>query len=179
MRDEEYQALKAAKKAAKRAASGKESVPSKKKKQTDERAPDETVTAAPVASTLATERGSVDSATDSSAAPEKGSVAATSQYADQWLVCVDCGGNFCFSVAEQRFFEEKGYAVAKSRCKECTAAKKARFGESSGKGAVAQERAEKKKQGLKDATCYNCVRAARIEQPCSPQLPSCVHHCDA
>ena len=41
------------------------------------------------------------------------------------LVCKDCGKNFDFTVGEQRFYEEKGFA-APIRCKECRDAKKAR-----------------------------------------------------
>ena len=41
------------------------------------------------------------------------------------LVCKDCGKDFDFTVGEQRFYEEKGFA-APIRCKECRDAKKAR-----------------------------------------------------
>ena len=39
------------------------------------------------------------------------------------LVCKDCGKNFDFTVGEQRFYEEKGFA-APIRCKECRDAKR-------------------------------------------------------
>ena len=41
------------------------------------------------------------------------------------LVCKDCGKEFDFTVGEQRFQEEKGFAQP-IRCKECRDAKKAR-----------------------------------------------------
>lgn len=41
------------------------------------------------------------------------------------LVCKDCGKEFDFTVGEQRFYEEKGFAQP-IRCKECRDAKKAR-----------------------------------------------------
>lgn len=41
------------------------------------------------------------------------------------LVCKDCKKEFDFTVGEQRFYEEKGFA-APIRCKECRDAKKAR-----------------------------------------------------
>ena len=41
------------------------------------------------------------------------------------LICKDCGKEFDFTVGEQRFYEEKGFA-APIRCKECRDAKKAR-----------------------------------------------------
>ena len=53
---------------------------------------------------------------------------------DETLQCRDCGGDFIFTVGEQEFFKSKGFDNKKTRCAECTAAKKARFGEESGKG---------------------------------------------
>ena len=41
------------------------------------------------------------------------------------LICKDCKKEFDFTVGEQRFYEEKGFA-APIRCKECRDAKKAR-----------------------------------------------------
>ena len=41
------------------------------------------------------------------------------------LICKDCGKAFDFTVGEQRFYEEKGFAQP-IRCKECRDAKKAR-----------------------------------------------------
>ena len=41
------------------------------------------------------------------------------------LICKDCGKEFDFTVGEQRFYEEKGFA-APIRCKECRNVKKAR-----------------------------------------------------
>jgi hypothetical protein len=85
--------------------------------------------------------------------------AAVEAYLDRWLVCGECGGDFCFSSAEQRFFAEKGYA-AKSRCAECTKAKKARFNETSGKGTAAEERAAK-------TTCYTCGELGHASKDCT------------
>lgn len=53
------------------------------------------------------------------------------------LVCKDCKKEFDFTVGEQRFYEEKGFA-APIRCKECRDAKKARN--------LEREEAEKNKQ---------------------------------
>ena len=53
---------------------------------------------------------------------------------DETLVCRDCGGDFIFTVGEQEFFKSKGFDNKKTRCADCTAAKKARFGEDGGKG---------------------------------------------
>lgn len=41
------------------------------------------------------------------------------------LICKDCGKEFDFTVGEQKFYEEKGFAQP-IRCKECREVKKAR-----------------------------------------------------
>ena len=53
---------------------------------------------------------------------------------DETLQCRDCGGDFIFTIGEQEFFKSKGFDNKKTRCYDCTAAKKARFGEEGGKG---------------------------------------------
>jgi len=45
---------------------------------------------------------------------------------DLILTCVDCGVDFVFTVAEQRFFESKQLSVPK-RCKKCRAERRARL----------------------------------------------------
>ena len=106
---------------------------------------------------------------------------AQSDYVDQWITCNECGADFCFSASEQRFFREKGYA-AKTRCSECTAAKKLRFGETSGKGTAAKERAAKTKcyicgnmghlpKDCRKAPCYNCGQLGHKSKDCKePRL---------
>lgn len=84
------------------------------------------------------------------------------EFADRWLACCDCGVDFCFSASEQRFFSEKGFGT-KSRCAECTQVKKSRFGESSGKGTAAKERAARTK-------CYTCGETGHASKQC-PQAP--------
>jgi hypothetical protein len=51
---------------------------------------------------------------------------------DETLQCRDCGADFIFTIGEQEFFKAKGFDNKKTRCAECTAAKKARFGEGGG-----------------------------------------------
>ena len=53
---------------------------------------------------------------------------------DETLQCRDCGGDFIFTVGEQEFFKSKGFENKKTRCADCTAAKKSRFGEEGGGG---------------------------------------------
>jgi hypothetical protein len=45
---------------------------------------------------------------------------------DETLQCRDCGGDFIFTVGEQEFFKMKGFDNKKTRCADCTAAKKVR-----------------------------------------------------
>lgn len=43
---------------------------------------------------------------------------------DKTLTCKDCGCEFIFTVGEQEFYKEKGFANEPQRCPECRAAKK-------------------------------------------------------
>ena len=42
---------------------------------------------------------------------------------DMQITCSDCGQDFTFTVADQSFFQERGYSTPK-RCKPCRMAKK-------------------------------------------------------
>ena len=53
----------------------------------------------------------------------------TGAYEDMTLNCRDCNAEFVFSEGEQEFFASKGWDNQPTRCAECKAAKKARFGE--------------------------------------------------
>lgn len=46
---------------------------------------------------------------------------------DKTLICKDCGKEFVFTEGEQQFYAEKGFTNEPTRCKECRAAKKARY----------------------------------------------------
>ena len=44
---------------------------------------------------------------------------------DKIIVCQDCGEEFTFTVREQEFYEEKGFANEPKRCKNCRGKRKA------------------------------------------------------
>ncbi len=46
---------------------------------------------------------------------------------DKNIVCKDCGKTFVFTVREQEFYKEKGLEHDPVRCRECRAARKAKF----------------------------------------------------
>lgn len=161
MRDDEFQALKAAKKAAKRAAQAAkpgDGEVTKKPKVSTEDEEEVKAPAEPVA-----QEAQAASAPDSKTASKAAPAGASSSFEDQWLACVQCGADFLFSANEQKFFAEKGWTNAKSRCSTCTAEKKARFGEKSGKGTAAQMR-------LASTTCYTCGVKGHGSKDC-PQAP--------
>ena len=66
-------------------------------------------------------------------------------------------------VAEQEFFLSQGYMNGKSRCKECTRAKKARFGEAT--DAAARRAAT--------TTCYACGKVGHSSKDCKVKPLSC------
>ena len=51
-------------------------------------------------------------------------VAETENFADETLVCKDCGNEFVFTAGEQRFYKEKGFLNKPKSCKACRDAKK-------------------------------------------------------
>jgi len=75
------------------------------------------------------------------------------------VYCRDCGNDFVFTVGEQQWWASKGYDGGRTRCNECTKVKKARFGEATGKGAAAAERAAR-------TTCYTCGETGHSSKEC-------------
>ena len=55
-------------------------------------------------------------------------------FTDKTLSCKDCGREFVFSISEQEFYAEKGFANEPGRCPECRAARKAQSRSSKGGG---------------------------------------------
>ena len=163
--EEEFAALKAAKKAAKLA---------KKRKSSDTAATPVAKTELPAAQAEAIDtwsswwdgKGKPGSAPESTvASPVAASKSAPldgpdgAALKDQSVSCIDCGAEFIFSAAEQKFFLEKGYTNGKSRCVECTRAKKQRFGEATPKGSGAAIRNAK-------ATCKTCGEKGHVTASC-------------
>jgi uncharacterized membrane protein YgcG len=60
------------------------------------------------------------SAADALAAP-------SSDFSDETLTCVDCNGEFIFTIGQQEFFAEKGFSNKPQRCEGCQRAKKERM----------------------------------------------------
>ena len=90
---------------------------------------------------------------------------------DETLQCRDCGGDFIFTVGEQEFFKAKGFDNKKTRCAECTAAKKARFGEDGGrgggKGKGGKGGGKGKGGGRGGFACYNCGEEGHRSSECT------------
>lgn len=80
---------------------------------------------------------------------------------DITIKCRDCSADFIFTVGEQEFFASKGFTNSKTRCKDCTTAKKARFGEQAG-GAGGKSWGES--SGA--STCYNCGGTGHMSREC-------------
>ncbi len=43
---------------------------------------------------------------------------------DKTLTCVDCGGEFIFTVGEQEFFNSRGYVNEPKRCQNCRSSRR-------------------------------------------------------
>ena len=43
---------------------------------------------------------------------------------DKTLICVDCGGEFIFTVGEQEFFNSRGYVNEPKRCQNCRSSRR-------------------------------------------------------
>ncbi|HLY65984.1 MAG TPA: zinc-ribbon domain containing protein [Chloroflexota bacterium] len=75
---------------------------------------------------------------------------------DQELVCRDCGTTFVFSADEQRFFAERGFENAPSRCPECRQARRA--GGPQGHGG----RGPRSDRVMTDVTCSSCGKETQV-----------------
>ena len=43
---------------------------------------------------------------------------------DKTLICVECGGEFIFTVGEQEFFQARGFGNEPKRCRSCRAVRR-------------------------------------------------------
>ena len=44
---------------------------------------------------------------------------------DKTLICVDCGGEFIFTIGEQEFFNSRGFSNDPKRCQTCRSSRRA------------------------------------------------------
>ena len=159
----EFAAMKAAKKAAKAAKATGTAGEAKKQQRSEERKKrkvgGESSSAAASSGTAPPDDDGAGADDSSSAAYAVVNAAAPSgPLHDKTISCVDCATDFVFSVAEQEFFLSQGYVSGKSRCKECTRAKKARFGE-------ATDAASRR---LETTTCLACGQLGHNTKTCAP-----------
>ena len=78
-------------------------------------------------------------------------------YTEKSLTCVDCGGSFTFSTAEQEFFANKGFTNDPKRCPQCRDSRRQRRGSASGDSMSSQPRRE-----MHDAVCASCGKDTQV-----------------
>lgn len=88
---------------------------------------------------------------------------------DKILVCKDCGQEFVFTVSEQEFFAEKGFANDPSRCLDCRVARR-RTGRSEGQGSAGRRE-------MYPAVCAQCGMETRVPFKPSGERPVYCRDC--
>ena len=81
-------------------------------------------------------------------------------FSERTLTCRDCGRSFPFTVEEQEFFAQKGFANDPTRCPECRAARRAERGggsRSSGGGGYSREPRQ-----MYPAVCARCGKETEV-----------------
>jgi CxxC-x17-CxxC domain-containing protein len=80
-------------------------------------------------------------------------------FQDKTLTCADCGASFTFSVAEQEFFQSKGYTNEPKRCPNCRQTRKAeRYGSGGSSGSSGGFKARQ----MYPAVCAECGKDTEV-----------------
>ena len=74
-------------------------------------------------------------------------------YVDKDLTCVECGGGFTFSAAEQEFFAAKGLTNEPKRCPQCRQARKQQRGSWDG---------YRRQREMHSAVCAECGKETQV-----------------
>lgn len=88
------------------------------------------------------------------------------QFTEQVITCVDCGAQFPFTVSEQEFYQEKGFANPPKRCKTCRAQAKQARGGPSGFGSSRPSGGFGAPRQMYDTVCSAC--GAETQVPFKP-----------
>ena len=78
-------------------------------------------------------------------------------FEDKSIQCTDCGVTFTFSVADQEFFQTKGYTNEPRRCSPCRQTRKSQLGNSAGYGNTSYAPRQ-----MFPATCADCGKATEV-----------------
>ena len=85
--------------------------------------------------------------------------APTQEFADETLICRECGKEFVFTAGEQQFYAEKGFRNKPRTCRECRAARR---------------NGEKPPREYFTAVCADCGAEAKLTfQPSSDRPVYC------
>lgn len=81
---------------------------------------------------------------------------------DKVIKCRDCGTDFTFTVAEQQFYQEKGFEHEPIRCKSCRDARKNSAGGGRGMGGGMGGRSGSGPRQMHDVTCSECGKPTQV-----------------
>lgn len=88
---------------------------------------------------------------------------------DKILVCKDCGQEFVFTVSEQEFFAEKGFANDPTRCLDCRVSRR-RTGRNESQGSAGRRE-------MYPAVCAQCGMETRVPFKPSGERPVYCRDC--
>jgi CxxC-x17-CxxC domain-containing protein len=79
-------------------------------------------------------------------------------FEEKSIVCTDCGVTFTHSIADQEFFQTKGYTNEPRRCTTCRAAKRSQAGNSN----TGYSNTSYAPRQMYPATCADCGKATEV-----------------
>ena len=85
-------------------------------------------------------------------------------FQDRMLNCVECGNSFVFSVDDQQYHAEKGYANEPKRCVDCRRARRSSFNRGGGGGGFGGGGGGFGGGGSRQTYAINCAQCGKEDE---------------